>query len=61
MPNVGLALDAEWKLQPGQLPLRQIGSVSINEVNSVVTWLAGLTASSACRRNFWSCTSSSCR
>ena len=44
MPNVGLALDAEWKLQPGQLPLRQIGSVSINEVNSVVRWLAGLTA-----------------
>ena len=44
MPNVGLALDAEWKLQPGQLPLRQIGSVSINEVNSVVRWLASLTA-----------------
>ena len=44
MPNVGLALDAEWKLQPGQVPLRQIGSVSINEVNSVVGWLAGLTA-----------------
>ena len=21
MPNVGLALDAEWKLQPGQVPL----------------------------------------
>ena len=44
MPNVGLALDAEWKLQPGQLPLQQIGSVSIGEVNSVVSWLAGLTA-----------------
>ena len=44
MPNVGLALDAEWKLQPGQLPLQQIGSVSIGEVNSVVGWLAGLTA-----------------
>ena len=44
MPNVGLALDAEWKLQPGQLPLQQIGSVSISEVNSVVSWLAGLTA-----------------
>ena len=44
MPNVGLALDAEWKLQPGQLPLQQIGSVSIGEVNSVVRWLAGLTA-----------------
>lgn len=44
MPNVGLALDAEWKLQPGQLPLQQIGSVSITEVSSVVHWLAGLTA-----------------
>ena len=44
MPNVGLALDAEWKLQPGQLPLQQIGSVSSTEVNSVISWLAGLTA-----------------
>ena len=44
LPNVGLALDAEWKLQPGQVPLRQIGSVSITEVNSVVRWLAALTA-----------------
>jgi hypothetical protein len=43
-PDVGLALDAEWKLQPGQLPLQQIGSVSIGEVNSVVRWLAALTA-----------------
>jgi len=43
-PNVGLALDPEWKLQPGQLPLRQIGSVSISQVNSVVSWLAQLTA-----------------
>jgi len=44
LPGVGLAVDAEWKLQPGQKPLRQIGSVSIGEVNSVVRWLAGLTA-----------------
>ncbi len=43
-PNVGLALDPEWKLQQGQRPLRQIGSVSITEINSVVTWLARLTA-----------------
>jgi hypothetical protein len=45
MPNVGLALDPEWKLLPGQLPLHQIGSVSIAEVNSVASWLAALTAS----------------
>jgi len=43
-PNVGLALDPEWKLQPGQVPLQQIGHVDIGEVNSVVTWLAALTA-----------------
>jgi hypothetical protein len=44
MPDVGLALDAEWKLQPGQKPLKQIGHVDISEVNSVVSWLAALTA-----------------
>jgi hypothetical protein len=44
LPDVGLALDPEWKLQSGQLPLRQIGSVSISEINSVVSWLAALTA-----------------
>ncbi len=43
LPDVGLALDPEWKLGPGQLPLHQIGSVTISEVNSVVTWLARLT------------------
>jgi hypothetical protein len=44
LPDVGLALDPEWKLGPRQRPLRQIGSVSIREVNSVVSWLARLTA-----------------
>jgi hypothetical protein len=44
LPNVGLALDPEWKLAPGQKPLQQIGSVSIGEVNSVIRWLAALTA-----------------
>jgi hypothetical protein len=44
LPDVGLALDPEWKLAPGQLPLHQIGSVSISEVNTVISWLAGLTA-----------------
>lgn len=43
-PNVGLALDPEWKLQPQQRPLRQIGSVSSSEVNGVSRWLADLTA-----------------
>ena len=44
LPNVGLALDPEWQLGPRQLPLHQIGSVGINEVNDVVNWLARLTA-----------------
>ena len=44
LPDVGLALDAEWKLQPGQKPLRQIGHVDISEVNGVASWLATLTA-----------------
>ena len=44
LPNVGLALDPEWKLQPGQRPLRRIGSVSAHEINAVSDWLAGLTA-----------------
>ena len=44
MPDVGLALDPEWKLQPGQRPLRQIGSVNVGEVNTVIRWLARLTA-----------------
>jgi hypothetical protein len=43
-PNVGLALDPEWKLGPRQHPLRQIGSISAGEINSVSGWLAALTA-----------------
>jgi hypothetical protein len=43
-PNVGLALDPEWKLGPRQRPLRQIGSVSAGQINSVSRWLAALTA-----------------
>ncbi|MGF7228715.1 MAG: hypothetical protein ACQR33_01900 [Candidatus Saccharibacteria bacterium] len=42
-PNVGLALDPEWRLQPDQVPLVQIGSVDIHEVNDTVGWLADLT------------------
>ena len=43
LPNVGLALDPEWRLGPDQVPLKQIGSVSAAEVNTVTTWLADLT------------------
>lgn len=42
-PNVGLALDPEWRLKPDQVHLQQIGSVDISEVNQTSSWLAGLT------------------
>jgi hypothetical protein len=42
-PNVGLALDPEWRLTPKQVPLAQIGSVGITEVNQTAAWLAKLT------------------
>ncbi len=41
-PLVGLALDPEWRLRPGEVHLRQIGSVGIDEVNAVGAWLARL-------------------
>lgn len=41
-PNVGLALDAEWKLNPGEQPLSRIGSASAAEINEVADWLAAL-------------------
>lgn len=43
MPNVGLALDAEWKMEPGQVPATEVGHVDASEVNRVAEWLAKLT------------------
>ncbi|KAA0919489.1 hypothetical protein [Dietzia sp. ANT_WB102] len=45
-PGVGLALDPEWKLEPGQQPGAQIGSVDAEEINRVSDWLADLTRDS---------------
>ncbi|WP_181065377.1 hypothetical protein [Rathayibacter rathayi] len=45
LPNVGLALDPEWRLLPDQKPLQQIGRVSAAEVDSVSEWLADLVQS----------------
>lgn len=42
-PNVGLALDPEWRLATDQLPLQQIGSVDVGEINKTAAWLADLT------------------
>ncbi len=46
-PHVGLALDAEWRVGPTQVPGQVIGSVRANEVNRVSRWLSGLTAAAA--------------
>lgn len=42
-PHVGLALDPEWRLKPGQKHMKQIGSVSAAEVQQTGDWLADLT------------------
>lgn len=41
-PNVGLALDPEWNLQPGEQPMQRVGHVEAAEVNEVANWLADL-------------------
>lgn len=46
-PNVGLALDPEWRLGPTQVHRAQIGSVGVDEVNAVIGWLAALTREKA--------------
>ncbi|MBF4461195.1 MULTISPECIES: hypothetical protein [unclassified Rathayibacter] len=45
LPNVGLALDPEWRLTADEKPLEQIGRVSAAEVDSVSEWLADLVRS----------------
>lgn len=42
LPNVGVALDPEWRLLPDQVHLRQVGSLDAAEVNAVAEYLAGL-------------------
>ena len=39
-PDVGLALDPEWHVGPGQAPGQQVGSVTANEVNAISADLA---------------------
>jgi hypothetical protein len=43
LPHVGLALDPEWRLAPGERHISDIGQVSADEVNRVTAWLAELT------------------
>ncbi|QDZ43449.1 cell wall-binding repeat-containing protein [Corynebacterium sp. sy039] len=40
LPYVGLALDPEWKLNPGEKPLSRVGSATAEEINEVSEWLA---------------------
>ncbi len=42
LPHVGLALDPEWRLEPDQVHMRQIGSVDAAEINEVVDYLVGI-------------------
>ncbi len=39
-PDVGLALDPEWRMKAGQVPGQVIGGVSAREVNATSAWLA---------------------
>jgi hypothetical protein len=41
-PDVGLALDPEWRMAPGQVPGQVIGSVGAREVNATTAWLQQL-------------------
>jgi hypothetical protein len=43
-PDVGLALDPEWRMSPGQIPGKVIGSVGSREVNATSAWLEQLAA-----------------
>jgi hypothetical protein len=38
-PDVGLALDPEWRMAAGQIPGKVIGSVGAREVNATTAWL----------------------
>ncbi len=42
-PDVGLALDPEWRMGPSQIPGQVIGSVTAPEVNATTDWLNKLT------------------
>ena len=43
LPNVGLALDPEWKIGPNEQPLARVGNTTAAEINETSEWLAQLT------------------
>lgn len=42
LPDVGLAIDPEWHVGPGQVPAKAIGSTDAKTVNRISAWLSGL-------------------
>lgn len=41
-PDVSLALDPEWRMGPGEIPGKKIGSVTSRELNATTAWLEQL-------------------
>jgi hypothetical protein len=41
-PDVGLALDPEWHVGPGEIPGKVIGSMQSSEVDAISAWLAAM-------------------
>lgn len=41
-PDVGLAMDPEWRMHPGQVPMRQFGWVTGAELQATASYVAGL-------------------
>lgn len=41
-PDVGVALDPEWAMKPGEIPMQSFGSTSGEELDRVSAYLAGL-------------------
>lgn len=41
-PDVGIALDPEWRMGPGQVPAQTVGSVDAREVEAVADHVAGI-------------------
>jgi hypothetical protein len=42
LPDVGLALDPEWRVGPGEIPGQVIGHVDSPEINATTAWLEQL-------------------
>ena len=57
-PDVGLAIDPEWHVSPGQVPGQAIGSVDAATVNRISAWLARIVHERTSRRSSSSSTSS---